>query len=130
MLSEQHLREHQAQGEDVGPAVNRCALALLRGHVATGPGDGAARRSADQVLGHAEVGERHAPVPTEKNVGRLHVAVDQPLVGIRQPPADGQRNVNGRLPAQCAVAGPGASASDSPATYSSARNRLREGASS
>ena len=37
VLSEQHLREHQAQGEDVGPTVNRCALALLRGHVATGP---------------------------------------------------------------------------------------------
>ena len=104
MLAEQHLREHQAQGENIGLAINRCAQALFGGHVAAGPGDGAARRATDQVLGNAEVGERHALVPAEEDVGRLHVAVDKPLVGIRQPTADGESNVNGRLPGQRAVA--------------------------
>ena len=72
------------------------ALGLLGGQVGgraqhrPGPGQGRGGRR----LGNAEIGHLHLPVLTNKHVGRLDVAVDQPLgVGGGQ----GRAHLDGQL---------------------------------
>ena len=78
-----------AQAEQVGAVVDRLAAGLLGGHVLRRAGHDAALRQAGVVggAGQAEVGELDPlDAVLQQDVGRLDVAVDQPLrVRRRQP---------------------------------------------
>ena len=84
------LDQGEAEGVDVGPAVDRLALGLLgRGvagraeHRALGLGPG----RLGQGPGQAEVGDAEAAVVAEEEVGGLDVAVDEPAaVGVVEAP--------------------------------------------
>ena len=77
-LARDHLVEHDAEGVDVAPAVDRRALGLLGREVGGRPHD---RAGLGQVLlgvggpGDAEVGDLHVAVGVDEHVARLHVAV-------------------------------------------------------
>lgn len=85
----QQLVQHHAEGEDVGPVVERFPLHLLGGHV-RGRADARGRRAhagdrralseALGELGHAEVGDLGPAVARDHDVVRLEVAVDDARV--------------------------------------------------
>ena len=94
-LAGEHLEEHAAERPDVGAFVDRLALRLLRAHVGGGPDDHAQpaghrghRRRQRRVrralvghrLGEAEIEDLDAVVGRELDVGRLQVAMDDPLL--------------------------------------------------
>ena len=84
-----HRVEHAAQAEQVAPLIDRLAAGLLRRHVLRRAGDDAGLRQAGVVgrAGEAEIGQLH-PLDAvgQQDVGRLHVAVNQPLgMGGGQP---------------------------------------------
>ena len=117
----QHLEEHDPEGPDVGPPVDRLAAGLLRRHVGGGAEDEAGRgagvgerRGLRQVgrrgaralprLGEAEVENRGLAVGSELDVRRLEVAVDDALlVGLFERlgdlPRDRDGLVDGNRPA-------------------------------
>ena len=90
----EHLVEHDAQREQVGPRVERAAPHLLRRHVGERahhrprlrleqrPGRDRGRRRALVVLGQAEVEQLDAPAAVDHQVGALDVAVDD-AVAVR-----------------------------------------------
>ena len=85
----QKLVEHDAQREEIGPAVDLLAPDLLGRHVGRAsdhlarPRHVGARRGGE--LSDAEVGHLHAAVFGDQDVAGLDVAVDDvPLVGVRQ----------------------------------------------
>ena len=61
-LAAQHLEEHDSEGPDVGPLVDRAAAGLLGGHVAGG--------AEDQAGGGAGVGERRGLRQVGRRSGR------------------------------------------------------------
>ena len=84
-----HRVEHAAQAEQVAPLIDRLAAGLLGRHVLRRAGDDAGLRQAGVVgrAGEAEVGQLH-PLDAvgQEDVGRLHVAVNEPLgMGGGQP---------------------------------------------
>ena len=90
----EHLVEDRAQGVDVGGGrdVGGRAAGLLGGHVARRAHDvagaGQARLALHQ-LGQAEVGDLRDALVGEHDVGRLDVAVDDPvLVGVVEGPGE------------------------------------------
>jgi hypothetical protein len=108
----EHLPQHHAEGPDVGPAVSRLARGLLGRHVGRRAenqarrrgvaGHGGRQRQARVAviglprLGEPEVQHLDRAVGTELNVGRLEVAVDDPLFvcrlqRLRDLPRDGHR---------------------------------------
>ncbi len=92
----QHLVEYDPQGIDVGPVVDlERLLHLLGGHVAQradhllGAGERGVRRHRPQELGEAEVGDLDVAPAVEKDVLRLDIPVDDPLiVGVLERFAD------------------------------------------
>ncbi len=83
----EHLVEHHAEGEDVGPLVLRLAPPLFRRHVGGRPALRAAAGSED--AGEAEVEDLHRPVVAEEDVGWLEVAVqDAGVVGVGEAAGD------------------------------------------
>ena len=93
----QHLEEHDPEGPDVGPPVDRLPAGLLRRHVGSGAEDEAGRgagvgerRGLRQVgrrgaralprLGEAEVENLGLAVGGQLDVRRLEVAVDDALL--------------------------------------------------
>ena len=86
----EHLVEDRAQGVDVGGGgdVRGRAAGLLGGHVAGRPHDVARPRQAGLALhqlGQAEVGDLRDALLGQHDVGRLEVAMDDPvLVGVMQ----------------------------------------------
>ena len=93
-LAGAELVENAAQAEQVGPAVDLVAPGLLRRHVGGRADDHAQLRQPFVPLGRlgqAEIEDFHpaAGGGVQPDVGRLDVAVDQPvLVRRRQPPGD------------------------------------------
>ena len=90
------LIEDDAEGEEVGPAVDRAAPELLRRHEAG---------RADHLVGlgqvgagkprHPEVGDLHLPALAEQDIGRLDVAVHDPAaVGIVETGGDLQADAD------------------------------------
>jgi hypothetical protein len=105
-LPAQQLVQDDAEGVDVGAAVDRRPLDLFGGQVLGGAERGVGARQVEPVggLGDAEVGDEHAPVDGEQHVGRLDVAVhDAGGVGLGEGVGhlgDDGRGVDGRqLPA-------------------------------
>jgi hypothetical protein len=92
-LTRAHAVEDAAEAEQVAAVIDLFAGGLLRGHVLGRAGDGPVHRqgrlATDQAR-QAEVEDLHPPaLPLQPDVGRLDVAVDQPLlVGRRQPLGD------------------------------------------
>ena len=72
----------------IGPAIDLQPLGLLRRHVVRSPDDRAGPgelRSTLHRLRDAEVGKHHPTVFVQHDVGRLHVAVNDPaLMGVAQ----------------------------------------------
>lgn len=86
----EHLVDQRAEAEDVGPRVDRARVAdLLGGHVRGRPDEDPGRGAHRRVLAplhHAEVGDlrdRALAGAPQQDVGRLEVAMDQPL-GVRR----------------------------------------------
>ncbi len=108
------LVQHAAERVDVGPAIHRLTLDLLRcdivdrAHQLPRGGEPAAR---DGVLGDAEIGQVdlirivEVGTPFDEDVARLHVAVHQavPVRGVQRPPglADHQQCLVRRDDAMC-----------------------------
>ena len=90
-----HLVEQDAEGEDVGPVVERLPRHLLGGHVGhrshhdalarvgLGRQGGVGGLARGAHPGEAEVQDLHAPVLRHHHVGGLEVAVDDALVVSR-----------------------------------------------
>ncbi len=85
----EHLVDHGAEGEEIRAVIHLLALDLLRRHVADRAHDRPRhRRAAGEravlasrgLLGEAEVQDLHPPVVRQEEVGRLEVAVHDPLV--------------------------------------------------
>ena len=107
-----HLVEHDAEGPDIGPAVDRLAASLLRTHVGLGAQDhtGAGRRNGERfpfltlaaLYGQSEVEDFHHARGRNHDVGRLQVAMSDAFImggvqslgnlpGIVERRLDGQR---------------------------------------
>ncbi len=75
----EHLGEYHAEAVDVAARIEWLALGLLRAAVG-GAADGDAEVGELVIqlygLGYAEVGEHHAAVVTEEDIGWLHVSMD------------------------------------------------------
>ena len=121
-LQGQQLIKRRAQGIDVGAAVDHGPLPgrLLGAHVAQRAGQVAGERQAGVPLdvGHAEVGDPQIAALVQKQVGRLDVAVNDPLVvcvaerlgGLDAQAGDGAqigRAPNGRWHLHCGLGGAG-----------------------
>ena len=113
-LAGEALVQHEAEGVEVGPAVEPAAAHLLRGqvlgrahhHVVAGEVVAAAER-----LGDAEVGQQHLAVGRDHDVARLDVAVDEPgRVGSVERAGERHADVHGQLRAELASARPGGGA--------------------
>ena len=90
-LAGEHFVEDAAQREDVAARVGRLPGDLLRGHVADGsdyhPRLGVRGRLAERsgvgsewiLLGQAEIEDLHLAVCGDENIGRLEVAMNDPL---------------------------------------------------
>ncbi len=77
----EHLVEHHSQRVDVGAGIHRGALRLLGAEIAGGPDHGP---GSGEFLGvvpcpdDPEVGHFHRAIPSEQDVPRLDIAMDQP----------------------------------------------------
>ena len=80
----EHLVQHGAEGEEVGPVVQRLPLELLGRHVRVLAADhpGAALADALGVAGHAEVRELHVALDRHQDVRRR----DVPVHDLQAPP--------------------------------------------
>jgi hypothetical protein len=81
-LAGQHLENHDAHRVLVGRGPHFGSRCLLGGQVVSGPQDGSG--GGESAVSHrvrdAEVGDLHAVVWTHDEVGRLHVAMNDPGV--------------------------------------------------
>ena len=136
----EHLVQHAAEGPDIGPLVDDLAARLLRAHVGGGAEDdprAGARRSShvgDCVgsgapgsrvpdLRQAEVQHLDHAVGRDLDVGRLQIAMDDPLLVRRFERVGGLPRWTARQPS---TARPSAirSASVDPSTISSTSTRM------
>ena len=91
--SSEHLVEHDAEGEEVGPVVDLLALDLLGRHV-VGRAEELPLLGEVRAVepGDAEVGDLHLVVGGDQDVRRLDVAVDHPVgVGVVEARRDLRR---------------------------------------
>ena len=72
----QHLGEHNAGSEDVGPGIHRAASSLFRRHVGRRAGDSAGRWFG-QLLGDAEVQHDDPPRAGDDQILRFQVPMNE-----------------------------------------------------
>ena len=82
-LAGEHLVQHDAEGIDIGPAVDGLHEGVFGRHVLRRADAGAGARQARRLvqhLGDAEIGQQGTHVPAHQNVAGFDVAVDQALL--------------------------------------------------